>query len=58
MVPSTLHIRNHMNFSDLSFIISFIGILSFYVINLNVVSLFADSPLTFLAMYVSDDRFE
>ena len=43
-----------MNFGDLGFIIFFVGILPFYAINLGVVSLFADSPFTFLAMFVSD----
>ena len=43
-----------MNFGDLGFIILFVGILLFYAINLGVVSLFADSPFTFLAMFVSD----
>ena len=43
-----------MNFGDLGFIILFVGILPFYAINLGVVSLFADSLLTFLAMFVSD----
>ena len=43
-----------MNFGDLGFIILFVGILPFYTINLGAVSLFADSPFTFLAMFVSD----
>ncbi|AET03591.1 transmembrane protein, putative [Medicago truncatula] len=51
---STLQIRKHVYFSDLSFIILFVGILPLYAINLGVVSLFADSPFTFLAMFVSD----
>jgi len=51
---STLKIWKHVNFVDLGFIILFIGILLFYVINLDAVSLFADSPFTFLAMFVSD----
>jgi len=50
----TLKIWKHVNFLDLSFIILFIGILPFYVINLGVVSLFADLPFTLLAMFVSD----
>jgi len=42
-------------FGDLSFIILFIGILPLYAINLgDDVSLFADSPFTFLAMFASD----
>jgi len=41
-------------FSDLGFIMLFVGILPFYAINLGVVSLFANSPFTFLAMFVSD----
>jgi len=51
---SMLKIRKNVNFSDLGFIILFVDILSFYVINLGDVSLFADSPFTFLAMFVSD----
>jgi len=51
---STLKIRKHVNFGDLGFIILFVGILPFYAINLGVVSLFADSPFTFLARFVSD----
>jgi len=43
-----------VNFGDLGFIILFVGILPFYAINLGDVSLFADSPFTFLAMFVSD----
>jgi len=39
-------------FGDLRFIILFVGILSLYAINLGDVSLFADSPFTFLAMFV------
>jgi len=44
----------------LGFIILFIGILPMYASNLGVLSLFADSPFTFLAMFVVDvlDRFE
>jgi len=41
-------------FGDLDFIILFVGILPMYAINLGAVSLFADSPFTFLAMFVSD----
>jgi len=41
-------------FGDLDFIILFVGILSLYSINLGVVSLFSDSPFTFLAMFVFD----
>jgi len=51
---STLHIRKHWYFGDLGFIILFVGILPMYTINLGVVSLFADSPFMFLAMFVSD----
>ena len=51
---SMLKIRKHVNFGDLGFIILFVGILPFYAINLGSVSLFADSPFTFLAMFVSD----
>jgi len=42
------------NIISLCFIMSFIGIFPFYAINLSVVSLFADSPFTFLVMFVSD----
>jgi len=51
---STLQIRKHGYFGDLDFIILFVGILSMYVINLSVVSLFADSPFTFLAIFISN----
>ncbi|AES81158.1 transmembrane protein, putative [Medicago truncatula] len=51
---STLQIRKHGYFGDLSFIILFVCILPLYAINLDVVSLFADSPFTFLAMFVFD----
>ena len=51
---STLQIRKHGYFGDLSFIILFVGILLLYAINLGVMSLYADSPFTFLAMFVSD----
>ncbi|AES95210.1 transmembrane protein, putative [Medicago truncatula] len=51
---STLQIRKHRYFGDLSFIILFVGIFPLYAINLGVLSLFADSPFTFLAMFVSD----
>jgi len=51
---STLKIRKHVNFGDLGFIILFVGILPFCAINLGAVSLFAGSPFTFLAMFVSD----
>ena len=43
-----------MNFGDLSFIILFVGILPFCAINFGAVSLFAGSPFTFLAMFVSN----
>jgi len=51
---SSLHIRKHEYFGDLSFIILFVGILLLYAINLDAVSLFADLSFTFLAMFVSD----
>jgi len=43
-----------VNFGGLGFIILFVGILPFCAINLGVVSLFAGSPFTFFAMFVSD----
>jgi len=49
-----LKIQKYVNFGDLSFIILFVGILPFYAINLDAVSLFAGSPFTFLAMFVSN----
>jgi len=51
---STLQIQKHGYFGDLDFIILLVGILPLYAINLDVVSLFADSPFTFLAMFVFD----
>ncbi|AES76373.1 transmembrane protein, putative [Medicago truncatula] len=51
---STLQIRKHGYFGDLDFIILFVGISLLYAINLGVVSLFTDSPITFLAMFVFD----
>jgi len=60
---STLQIWKHGYFSDLGFIILFVGhfkkilfvgILSLYAINLGAVSLFIVSPFTFLAIFVSD----
>ena len=51
---STLQIREHGYFGGLNFIILYVGILPLYAINLGVVSLFADSPFTFLVMFVSD----
>jgi len=51
---STLKIQKHVNFGDLGFIVLFVCILPFYAINLGDVSLFADSPSTFLAMFVSN----
>ena len=51
---STLQIQKHGYFGDLDFIILFVGIFSLYAINLSVVSLFAYSFFTFLAMFVSD----
>ncbi|AES69624.1 transmembrane protein, putative [Medicago truncatula] len=50
----TLQIQKHDYFGDLSFIILFVGILPLYAINLGAVSLFVDSPFTFLAMFVFD----
>jgi len=47
-------ISKHVYFGDLYFIILFVGILSLYAINLDVVSLFADLSFTFLAILVSD----
>jgi len=54
ILASTLQIQKHEYFGDLGFIILFVGILPMYAINLGAVSLFADSPFTFLAMFVSD----
>jgi len=51
---STLQIWKHGYFGDLDFIILFVGILPLYAINLGAVSLFADSPLMFLAMIAFD----
>ena len=51
---SMVKIRKHVNFGDLGFIILLVDIFPFYAINLGAVSLFADSPFTFLAMFVSD----
>jgi len=48
---STLQIWKHEYFSDLDFIILFVLL---YAINLDVVSLSADSSFTFLTMFVSD----
>jgi len=45
---STLQIRAHGCSGELYFIILFVVILSLYVINLGVVSLLADSPISFL----------
>jgi len=49
---STLQIWKQEYSGDLDFIILFVGILSLYAINLGDVSLFADSPFTFLAMLI------
>ena len=49
---STLQIRKQEYSGDLDFIILFVGILPLYAINLGDVSLFADSPFTFLAMLI------
>jgi len=51
-----LQIRKHGYFDELCFIILFVGILPLYAINLGAMSLFADSSITFLAMFVSDVR--
>ena len=51
---STLQIQKQEYSGDLDFIILFVGILPLYAINLGVVSLFADSPFTFIAMFVSN----
>ena len=51
---STLQIRKHEYFGDLDFLILFVGIWSLYAINSGIVSMFADSPFTFLAMFVCD----
>jgi len=51
---STLQIKKHGYFGYLGFIILFVGILPMYAINLGVVNLFANSPFTFLAMFISD----
>jgi len=51
---STLQIQKHGYFDDLGFIILFVGILPSYAVNLDAVSLFAVSPFTFLAMFLSD----
>jgi len=47
-----MQIQEHVYSGNLDFIILFIGILPLYVINLGVVSLFVDSPFTFLAMLI------
>ena len=52
ILTSTLHIRKHVYYYDLDFIILFVGILSLYAIYLDVVSLFADSLFIFLAMLI------
>jgi len=49
-----LQIRKLGYFGDLDFIILFVGILPMYAINMDAVILFADSPFTVLAMFVSD----
>jgi len=51
---STLQIQKYGYFGDLDFILLFVDILPLYAINLGAVSLFADSPFTFLAMFVFD----
>jgi len=58
LASSTLQIRRHEYSRDLN-IVAFVGIgtLSFYAINMNDVSLFADSSFSFLAtleMYCID----
>ena len=49
---STLQIQKHGYSGDLDFIILFVGILPLNAINLGAVSLFADSPFTFLAILI------
>jgi len=49
---STLQIQKHEYFDDLDFIILFADILPLYFINLGAMSLFADSPFTFLVMLI------
>ncbi|AES98362.1 transmembrane protein, putative [Medicago truncatula] len=49
---STLQIQKHGYFGDLDFIILFVDIFPLYAINLGAVSLFADSPYTFLAILI------
>jgi len=49
---SMLQIHKHGYFGDLHFIVLFVSIFSLYAINLDVVSLFSDSPFTFLAMLI------
>ena len=44
--------RKYRYSRDLDFIILFVGILSLYAINFGAVSLFADSPFTFLVMLI------
>jgi len=51
---SMLQIQKDGYFDDLGFIVLFVGILPLYAINLGVVSLFANSPFTFLTMFASD----
>ena len=45
-----MQIRKHGYSGDLDLIILFVGILSLYAINLDVVSMFVVSSFTFLAM--------
>jgi len=47
---SILQILKHECYGDLDFIKLFVGILLLYAINLGYVSLFTNSPFTFLAM--------
>jgi len=49
---STLQIQEHEHCGDFDFIILFLGIFLLYAINLDVVSLFAALPFTFLAMLI------
>jgi len=49
---STLHIQKHGYSGDLDLIILFVGIMLLYVINLDVVSIFAVSSFTFLAILI------
>jgi len=49
LMSSTLQIWRHEYFEDLNIVI-LVNTMSFYAINMNVVSLFADSPCLFFAI--------